>query len=193
MAKRTGKKSGKRSEKKMAVHQSSIVGFYETDPELFALLNKEFKFELDLYASKNNALCDLFFSLKRPAEEMTWFRYAKRAYGNPTYGRGMLKTIQHAVEQAKKMDVVVLLVPARVDTRWFRFVAENGVVNLLPGRQSFYIDGEPALVWSRKQKKYVHCKAPFPSAIVVMGKRVKTPRIKLWSEGEKFLPKALRS
>lgn len=181
---------------KMAVHHGSKTMVFETDPELFAELHKEFKFDIDLYASKENKLRSLFFSEKNPAEANDWSRKSKKgakagAYGNPPYGRGLFKRLEYAVDQAKGMRVVVLLLPARTDTKWFRLLAQHAVINLLPSRLSFYLHGEPMQVWSKKNNRFEHQKAPFPSLIAVLGHCVRMPCIRVY-EGGRYLPGKFR-
>jgi site-specific DNA-methyltransferase (adenine-specific) len=76
---------------------------------------------------------------------------------NPTYGRQLASWVAKARDEQKsgRAGLVVALIPARTDTRWWHeSVAGHADVWLLKGRLAFG-DGTQA--------------APFPSALVVWG------------------------
>ncbi len=77
-----------------------------------------------------------------------------RVFCNPPYGREIGRWIAKAWESAEKgaCDVVVCLVPARVDTAWWHDYCARGEVRFLRGRVRF--GGADS-------------GAPFPSAVVV--------------------------
>ena len=71
---------------------------------------------------------------------------------NPPYSQ-ISKWIDKAIEENKKKKVVVMLLPARTDTKWFHdYVLPHGEIEFLKGRIRF--------VGATKD-------APFPSMIVV--------------------------
>lgn len=77
---------------------------------------------------------------------------------NPPYGRNIGDWIRKASQEASKPDtLVVLLVPARTDTRWFQnHILHRAEVRFLPGRLKYEVNGQAGEA------------APFPSMIVVM-------------------------
>ena len=77
---------------------------------------------------------------------------------NPPYGRNIGDWIRKASKEASKPDtLVVLLVPARTDTRWFQnHILHRAEVRFLPGRLKYEVNGQAGEA------------APFPSMIVVM-------------------------
>jgi hypothetical protein len=83
-----------------------------------------------------------------------------RVYCNPPYGREQIRWIERAHEQSKDgADFVVMLLPARTDTRVFhRVIAPNAEVILLAGRVRFELDGVPQDA------------APFPSMLAVFSR-----------------------
>lgn len=77
---------------------------------------------------------------------------------NPPYGRNIGDWIRKASQEASKPDtLVVLLVPARTDTRWFQnYILHRAEVRFLPGRLKYEVDGQAGEA------------APFPSMVVIM-------------------------
>ena len=85
--------------------------------------------------------------------------WAGRVYMNPPYGREIGSWVDRLVDQyqAGKVEEAIALVPARVDTLWFkRLTAHGGPVLFWRGRLAFVGNDGPA---------------PFPSALVYMGPR----------------------
>lgn len=78
----------------------------------------------------------------------------ERVYLNPPYGREISKWVEKAYNENLNGTMVVLLLPARTDTRWFHdFIYKKHEIRFLKGRLKFN-DG----------KSY----APFPSMVVIM-------------------------
>jgi len=55
---------------------------WQTPKELFLKLNEEFNFDCDLFASDENALCDLYFTEKNSAFVQNWYN---SNFANPPY------------------------------------------------------------------------------------------------------------
>lgn len=72
---------------------------------------------------------------------------------NPPYGREIGKWVQKAYETARTGETVVMLLPARTDTKWFHD----------------YINGKAEIRFVRGRLKFGNAKhnAPFPSMIVI--------------------------
>ena len=78
----------------------------------------------------------------------------ERVFCNPPYGKEISKWIEKAFIENKRGTMVVLLLPARTDTRWFHdFIYKKHEIRFIRGRLKFN-DGKQA--------------APFPSMVVVM-------------------------
>ena len=120
---------------------------WETPQEFFDELDKEFKFNLDVCATAENAKCKRFFSPEDDGLKQKWFGVC---WMNPPYGR----QIKYWMEKAYKSDAkVVCLVPARTDTVWWHnYAMKADDIRFIKGRLKF---------GNSKNS------APFPSAIVI--------------------------
>ena len=125
---------------------------WATTKNLFDELHAQHSFTLDVAASSSNHLCSNWFGLdhhdpqRRDGLTAQW---TGRVWCNPPYGRvikdWVLKASQHD-------DLVVMLLPARTDTKWFHeLVIPNADVEFVKGRLKF--GGSKTA-------------APFPSMIV---------------------------
>lgn len=133
---------------KTNVHFSHKSNEWETPQQLFDELDREFDFELDPCATKDNAKCTLFFDKELDGLEMPWDEW--RVFCNPPYGRQIGKWIKKGSEST---GLVVMLLPARTDTSWFHdYILGKGEVRFLRGRLKF---------GGSKNS------APFPSMIVI--------------------------
>lgn len=131
------------------VHFSSATDDWQTPPDFFERLNSVFHFTLDPCASPKNAKCDKFYTMQDDGLSKSWD--GERVFMNPPYGRSIGAWVKKASE-AKAL--VVCLIPARTDTRWWHDYVVNGggMVIYLKGRLKFGEGSAPA---------------PFPSAVVI--------------------------
>lgn len=139
---------------------SSKSDEWETPQDLFDKLDYEFDFDLDPCATKENHKCSTYFTKKQNGLTKDWAGH--RVFCNPPYGRSIGEWVEKAyvsvrkTQPCRKQTVVVLLLPARTDTKWFHdyIYGKAGVeVRFLKGRLKF--GNSPN-------------SAPFPSMIVVM-------------------------
>ena len=142
--------------------RSSLDDTWTTPRTFFDELNKEFNFTLDAAALKSSALVPNYLG---PDHEYEWRRDALTVewdgaseggavYLNPPYGRQISKFVAKADAESKKGITVVCLVPARTDTNWWWDSCIHHEVIFIKGRIKFSGAGP----------------APFPSAIIVMGR-----------------------
>lgn len=130
---------------------SSKSDMWETPQYLFDKLNEEFNFELDACAVASNAKCDKFYSPEDDGLSQSWWDY--RTWCNPPYGRSVGLWVKKASIESQLGGLVVMLLPARVDTAWFHnFIYNKAEVRFIRGRLKF---GK------------VKTSAPFPSMIVI--------------------------
>lgn len=131
---------------------SSKTDLWETPQDLFDKLNNEFQFTLDVCATPENAKCDKFYTkdqdgLKHPWKGTVWC--------NPPYGRGIGQWVRRALFASVSGSTVVMLLPARTDTKWFHdyiYKRNNVEIRFIRGRLKF---------GGSKNS------APFPSMVVV--------------------------
>lgn len=93
-----------------------------TPQALFDALHAEFAFTLDAAADETNHKCDLWFGpggLALDALTEDWGGEGSVVFCNPPYS-ACKAFVAKAAEEAKKGATVVLLVPARTDTRWWQ-------------------------------------------------------------------------
>lgn len=124
---------------------------WETPQEFFDQWDVVFHFQLDVCASEQNAKCKAFFSREQDGLKMMWAPYTS-IWMNPPYGREIGKWMRKAYEESCMGCLVVCLVPARTDVRWWHDYAMRGIIHFVNGRIKF--------------GGYPKC-APFPSAVVV--------------------------
>jgi phage N-6-adenine-methyltransferase len=124
---------------------------------LFDMLDREFgPFTLDAAASKENALCLSHYSEEHDGLTGVWLG---KVWCNPPYSdlAGWLAKGYRSVFMDKTADRVVMLVPARTDTKAFQAVAPHAAVFFLKGRLKFG-DGKNS--------------APFPSAVLIFDRDI---------------------
>lgn len=123
---------------------------WETPAHIFDPLNEEFGFTLDAAASHHNAKVPTYFTKSDDGLHRPWLGVV---WCNPPYGREIPKWVSKGWEESRLGATVVMLVPARTDTRWWHeFVIPFAEVRFVRGRIKF--------VGARFN-------APFPSAVVI--------------------------
>jgi phage N-6-adenine-methyltransferase len=148
---------------------TSDLNDWGTPRWLFVLLAQEFRFTLDVCATKANAMVPGNFI--SPEEDGLTTSWAKRVRGgvawmNPTYDRMLAEWMRKAYYESSKM-TTVCLIPARVNQKfWWDSV--------LPGEIRFL---KSTLKYTRGGVEMPQ--APFASAVVVLGPKVK-PSVKWW-------------
>ena len=106
---------------------------WETPQELFEELNREFNFELDVCADESNRKCERYFTKTQNGLAQSWGGVT--AWCNPPYGRDIASWVKKAAEES---GTVVMLLPARTDTRWFHeFVWKKTEIRFIKGRLKF--------------------------------------------------------
>lgn len=107
---------------------------WETPTDLFRKLNDEFHFTVDLCASDENHKCPKYYTKENDgmAADLT----GEVVYCNPPYGSKA--TLQWAKKCAEAKATVVMLLPARTDTRAFHdYIYNKAEVRFLRGRLKF--------------------------------------------------------
>lgn len=131
---------------------SSNTDEWATPKEFYKELNNEFHFTLDPCANDFNYKCENYYTREQNGLEQNWSGY--RVFCNPPYGREIGKWVEKAFNENKKGVFVVMLLPARTDTKWFHnFIYKKHEIRFIKSRLKFN-DGKQS--------------APFPSMIVIM-------------------------
>lgn len=132
---------------------SSKTDLWATPQDFFDALDKEFRFETDVCALPENAKCAHYFTPEQDGLAQEWTGVC---WCNPPYGRKIGDWVKKAAESAKAGAVVVMLLPARTDTRWFHdYIYGKAEIRFVKGRLKF---GGATV------------NAPFPNMVVVFRK-----------------------
>jgi site-specific DNA-methyltransferase (adenine-specific) len=132
---------------------SSKSNEWTTPQDFFDELNDRYgPFTLDAAASHDNYKVNDYFVKEDNALSQDWS--GNKVFLNPPYGRQLKEWVHKAYEEGQKeKTTVVLLLPARTDTRyWHDYVMKADEILFVRGRIKFG-DGANS--------------APFPSAVVV--------------------------
>jgi len=133
------------------VHFSSKSNEWETPQDFFNILDKEFMFDIDVCATKENSKCKRWYEIRDNGLSKSWNDH--RVWCNPPYGREIGKWVKKASEATG--GVVVMLIPARTDTKYFHeyiYQKLNVEIRFIKGRLKFGGHSNSA---------------PFPSMVVI--------------------------
>lgn len=147
-----------------SVHFSRKTDQWATPQALFDAIDSRFGFTLDACADEENAKCADYYDREADGLAQEW---GGTVWCNPPYGRQIGDWVRKAAEEAERGAVVVALVPARVDTKWWNNYAMRATeVYFFKGRIKFE-GGAPH-------------SAPFPSALLVFAPplAIKATRVK---------------
>ena len=125
---------------------------WATPQEVFDKLNEEFHFTLDPCALPSNAKCAKFYTPSEDGLIQNW--EGETVFCNPPYGKQLGSWVRKCREESWKLKTkVVMLIPARTDTKWFHeHIYNKAEIRFIKGRLKF-----------GGSKNY----APFPSMIVI--------------------------
>ena len=130
---------------------SSKSDEWATPQHIFDELNNEFRFDLDVCANASNRKCENYYSIEQDGLLQDWSGH--RVFCNPPYSN-IAEWVKKAFYETKnKNTLVVLLIPARTDTRYFQnYIYNRSEIRFVKGRLKF---------GNSKNS------APFPSMIVI--------------------------
>lgn len=145
---------------------SSKSDEWETPQDFYNELNKEFHFTLDPAATDENHKCNMYFTENEDGLKQSWQGHT--VFCNPPYGRKIWQWVSKARDEWKQGNAtVVMLLPARTDTRWFHeWIYGQADIRFIKGRLKF---------GGSKNS------APFPSMVAVFQKK----RKRLWKKNTK--------
>jgi site-specific DNA-methyltransferase (adenine-specific) len=138
---------------KTALLKRGITVEWETPKDLYDRLDAEFHFNLDPCCTRENRKCLRYFTSEVDGLSQSW--EGSRVFMNPPYSH-LEKWTEKAYRESQNGALVVGLLPARTDTRWFWdwIWPDKSLVRFIKGRLKFG-NGKGS--------------APFPSMIVVWG------------------------
>jgi site-specific DNA-methyltransferase (adenine-specific) len=135
---------------------SSETDLWATPQAFYDRLHAEFNFTLDPCSDGTNNKCARYFTAAEDGLAQEWAPHT--TYCNPPYGRVIGDWIRKAYEESRKGATVVILIPARTDTKyWHDYVMKAEEIRFVKGRLKFGAGTNSA---------------PFPSAVVVFQKHV---------------------
>jgi site-specific DNA-methyltransferase (adenine-specific) len=130
---------------------SSKSDEWATPQSFFEELNEEFHFTLDPCANSENHKCDKWFNKEQNGLSADWG--GNVVFCNPPYSEIEKWVAKAFYESRKDNTVVVLLIPARTDTKYFHnYILHRSEIRFVKGRLKF-----------GNQKNA----APFPSMVIV--------------------------
>lgn len=133
---------------------SSGAGDAATPRDFFDRLDAEFRFTLDVAAAPGLSMLPRYFALEYGpgcvglnALDQIWV--GERWWCNPPYGRGIERWVEKALGETiaadgmrfvpPRLTLGVMLLPARTDTSWFRWLLDSPLVEVryVRGRIAF--------------------------------------------------------
>ena len=137
--------------KTLDVMYSSKSNEWATPLDFYKELDNEFHFNLDPCSDDTNYKCEKHYTLEEDGLSQNWG--GCRVFCNPPYSE-ISKWVEKAFREGHKDNtIVVMLIPARTDTRYFHdYILHRSEVRFVKGRLKFG-DGKNS--------------APFPSMVVI--------------------------
>lgn len=126
------------------VHFSSVNPNWKTPINIYKELDKEFNFDHDPCPTVPEGEINKIDGLTS--------EWGKRNFVNPPYSRTLIQWIKKGYEESQRGKLVIFLIPARTDTKWFHEYCSKGEIRFIRGRLKF------------QGAKY---NAPFPSMVVI--------------------------
>lgn len=134
------------------VMYSSKTDNWATPQDFYDKLDNEFHFTLDPCADKNNHKCKKYYTKEDDGLLQDWG--GETVFCNPPYGRQISKWVEKCFNESRKdKTIVVMLIPARTDTKYFhQYIYNKAELRFVKGRLKF---GDSK------------ANAPFPSMVVI--------------------------
>jgi phage N-6-adenine-methyltransferase len=129
---------------------------YCTPMKLYNILDKEFKFTLDVCADISNYKCQSYITEEQNALILDWHG---NCWMNPPYKDKKKWIIKAYNESVKNNCTVVCLIPARTNTSWWHDYCQKGEIRFIKGRPIF-----EGMTYG----------LPQPLAIVIFGEKYKS-------------------
>jgi site-specific DNA-methyltransferase (adenine-specific) len=153
---------------------------YGTPRKLYDELNEEFHFVLDPCTTANNPLrTPYYYTIVEDGLKQSWNvdnndnGGGSSVYVNPPYGKNITDWVKKASDESARHNItIVMLLPARTDTRFFHdYIYDNIKHQYYDGVQVRWIRGRLKFITSVQDSLNT---APFPSMLVIFNKSVKS-------------------
>lgn len=109
---------------------------WATPFDFFEKLNQEFKFTLDPCSTDENCKCEKHFTIDDNGLEMNW--KGESVFCNPPYSKIKEWVKKCYMEGQKSNTTVVMLIPARTDTKYFHdYIYHKSEIRFIKGRLKF--------------------------------------------------------
>lgn len=139
---------------------------WATPIDFFKQLDDEFHFTLDPCCTELTAKCKKFYTPKEDGLKQDWKGH--NVFVNPPFGREQPLWIKKCFEESLKPNtLVVMLIPARTDTKAFhKYIYPHAEIRFVKGRLTFEKPNTdtPKNKWT---------KAPFPSMVCIFNHDLK--------------------
>jgi len=148
----------------MSIHFSSANERWNTPPQVFQSITERYgPCQVDAAADAGNALCPHFINAEMNGLESDWNQTDEptaQVWLNPPYGRGLRRWARKALQeiQTGRVSRIILLVPARTETIWFKELVQSNFCS--------YVDFLGSRI--RFGGHETNDPAPFPSAVIVL-------------------------
>lgn len=109
---------------------------WDTPQDLYEKLDAEFGFNLDPCSTDENKKCVLHYTKAEDGLKQDWG--GCRVFCNPPYSETKLWVRKAYHESRKPNTIIVMLLPASTDTRWFhRYIYHRTEIRFVRGRVRF--------------------------------------------------------
>lgn len=129
---------------------------WRTPQDFFIQLDSKYHFTLDPASTDENSKCINHFTEDDDGLRQSWEGHT--VFCNPPYGRGIIKWVKKGYEESQKPNTtVVMLIPARTDTKYFHdyIFGKATHIEFIRGRLKF-----------EDENGVAGDSAPFPCAVI---------------------------
>lgn len=153
------------------LHFSSESNEWSTPQDFYNILNLYFNFTLDPCSDGKNNKCKKFYTVNENGLIQDWIN--EIVFCNPPYGRELNKWVEKCYNEAKKGVKIVLLIPARTDTKY----------------QHQYCFNADYIWFIKGRLKFGNSKnaAPFPSQLVLFNLELTKECVNFMNNGGKLI------
>jgi len=133
---------------------------------LYEWLRNEFKFEVDLAASEDNAKCDIFFTKEDSGLDEDWWMYGDYGFCNPPYS-DIKPWIIKSIEQQESGFTTVMPIPTPNGEKYYADVFKHA-------SEIIFITGRVAFVDSNGKERTGNTRG---TCVVIFGRSGGNPKL----------------